>query len=123
MRLLRRSSAFSRISNDELAPSKTVACPARSLVKSMPAVKAARTVDTVCPHEPTLAASDRVVVQMDDGRLFDSGEIEEARGGIAHPLIAGELEAKFMDCVAGNGHDAARLACTVSCNGSRPSTE
>jgi aconitate decarboxylase len=67
------------------------------------------TVDTVCPHEPTLAASDRVVVQMDDGRLFDSGEIEEARGGIAHPLIAGELEAKFMDCVAGNGHDAARL--------------
>jgi aconitate decarboxylase len=44
-----------------------------------------------------------------DGRLFDSGEIEEARGRIAHPLIARELEAKFMDCVAGNGHDTARL--------------
>ncbi|WP_430649021.1 hypothetical protein [Bradyrhizobium niftali] len=45
-----------------------------------------RKVEIVCPHEPTLAASDRVAVQMDDGRLFDSGEIEEARGGIAHPL-------------------------------------
>jgi aconitate decarboxylase len=68
-----------------------------------------RKVEIVCPHEPTLAASDRLVLQMHDGRLFDSGEIEEPRGGVAHPLIAGELEAKFMDCVAGNGHDAARL--------------
>jgi aconitate decarboxylase len=68
-----------------------------------------RKLEIVCPHEPTLAASDRVVVHMDDGRLFNSGEIEEARGGIAHPPIAGELKARFMDCVVGNGHDAARL--------------
>jgi 2-methylcitrate dehydratase PrpD len=67
------------------------------------------TVDTVCPHEPSLAASDRVIVQMEDGRHFDSGEIEEARGGMSHPLLDGELEAKFMDCMAGSRHDAARL--------------
>jgi len=67
------------------------------------------TVDTVCPHEPTLAASDRVVVEMDDGRVFDSGEIAETRGGLAQPLLAGELEAKFMDCTAASGRDGASL--------------
>jgi 2-methylcitrate dehydratase PrpD len=58
------------------------------------------TVDTVCPTEPTLAASDRVVIVLGDGREIDSGEIEETRGGLAHPLLPGELEAKFMDCTA-----------------------
>lgn len=67
------------------------------------------TVDTVCPHEPTLAASDRVVIEMDDGRVFDSGEIEETRGGLARPLLAGELESKFMDCTAAGGIDGATL--------------
>ena len=64
------------------------------------------TVDTVCPHEPTLSASDRVVVEMDDGRLFDTGEIAQTRGGLAMPLLEGELEAKFMDCTAVGGFDA-----------------
>jgi 2-methylcitrate dehydratase PrpD len=68
----------------------------------MPKVRIA-TVDTVCPQEPTLAASDRVVIEMDDGRVFDSGEIFETRGGLAQPLLPGELEAKFMDCTAGSG--------------------
>lgn len=65
------------------------------------------TVDTVCPQEPTLAASDRVVVEMDNGRLFDSGEIRETRGGLAQPLLPGELEAKFVDCTAASGRGAA----------------
>lgn len=60
-------------------------------------------VDTVCPSEPTLAASDRVVIELDDGRVFDSGEIAETRGGLALPLLPGELEAKFMDCTAAAG--------------------
>lgn len=67
------------------------------------------TVDTVCPQEPTLSASDRVVIEMDDGRVFDSGEIEETRGGLARPLLAGELEAKFMDCTAAANVDGAAL--------------
>ncbi|MBC5781480.1 MmgE/PrpD family protein [Ramlibacter sp. USB13] len=67
------------------------------------------TVDTVCPHEPTLSLSDRVVVEMDDGRVFDSGDIEETRGGLARPLLPGELESKFMDCTAASGVDGATL--------------
>ncbi|HVE53716.1 MAG TPA: MmgE/PrpD family protein [Ramlibacter sp.] len=69
------------------------------------------TVDTVCPHEPTLAASDRVVVEMDDGRRFDSGEIAETRGGLAQPLLPGELEAKFMDCTAASRRGEALYRC------------
>jgi 2-methylcitrate dehydratase PrpD len=65
------------------------------------------TVDTVCPSEPTLSLSDRVVVEMDDGRVFDSGEILETRGGLAQPLLPGELEAKFMDCTAASGRGEA----------------
>ena len=67
------------------------------------------TVDTVCPSEPTLAASDRVVIELDDGRVFDSGEIAETRGGLAQPLLPGELEAKFMDCTAAAGDCAGLL--------------
>lgn len=66
----------------------------------MPRVRIAIT-DTVCPHEPTLALSDRVVIAMRDGRLLDSGEIAETRGGLLQPLLPGELQAKFMDCTAG----------------------
>lgn len=67
------------------------------------------TVDTICPHEPTLSASDRVIVEMDDGCVLDSGEIAETRGGLALPLLAGELEGKFMDCTAAAGFDAGSL--------------
>ena len=47
-----RSSAFSRTSRDEDAPSKTAACPARSLRKGMPWVKFPRAV--VVRRLPTL---------------------------------------------------------------------
>lgn len=67
------------------------------------------TVDTVCAGEPTLAASDRVRIELDDGRVLDSGEIEETRGGLARPLLAGELDAKFIDCTAAGGLDGASL--------------
>lgn len=65
--------------------------------------------DTVCPSEPTLSAADRVVIVTDDGREYDSGEIAETRGGLAMPLLPGELETKFMDCVAGAAVDGASL--------------
>lgn len=57
-----------------------------------------RTVDTRHPAEPTLAASDRLVLCLKDGRTLDSGEVRFARGEPPDPLGDGELEAKFMDC-------------------------
>jgi aconitate decarboxylase len=68
------------------------------------------TTSTVCSYEPTLAASDRVVIHMHDGRSFDSGEIPGTRGDAATPLAAHELETKFMDCTAAvEDLDRARL--------------
>ena len=58
------------------------------------------TTDTVCPHEPTLAFSDRIVIRTNDGRTLDSGEVVGTRGDAATPLADSELEAKFMDCCA-----------------------
>ena len=57
--------------------------------------------DTVCESEPTLAASDRLVLETFDGRRLDSGEVTQARGSASRPLTDGELRAKFMDCSAG----------------------
>jgi 2-methylcitrate dehydratase PrpD len=59
------------------------------------------TTDTFCVAEPTLAASDRLVITTHDGRQFDSGEVAIARGDPSSPLTDAELEAKFMDCAAG----------------------
>lgn len=59
-----------------------------------------KTVDTVCPHEPTLALSDRVRIETVAGRILDSGEVLETRGSLASPLGMQELRSKFMDCTA-----------------------
>jgi 2-methylcitrate dehydratase PrpD len=68
------------------------------------------TTDTRSAEEPTLAASDRVVVSLRDGRHFDSGEVAGTRGDARHPLGEHELEAKFRDCCEGVTHvDAGRL--------------
>ena len=61
------------------------------------------TVDSVCQEEPTLAASDRVVVELTDARVLDTGEIFSTRGGIGQPLRADELATKFFDCTALSG--------------------
>jgi 2-methylcitrate dehydratase PrpD len=59
------------------------------------------TVDTSCPIEPIFALSDRVVLELRDGRKLDSGEIRFARGNAKLPLKEEELKAKFLDCAAG----------------------
>ena len=59
------------------------------------------TIDTHCPIETIFALNDRVVVEMRDGRRFDSGEIRFARGNARLPLTDADLEAKFLDCAAG----------------------
>lgn len=58
------------------------------------------TVDTNCPIEPIFGLSDRVVLELKDGRKLDSGEIRFARGNAKLPLKDEELRAKFLDCAA-----------------------
>jgi aconitate decarboxylase len=59
------------------------------------------TVDTNCPIEPMFALTDRVVIELRDGRKLDSGEIRFARGNAKLPLREEELKAKFLDCASG----------------------
>ncbi len=59
------------------------------------------TVDTSCPIEPVFALTDRVVLELRDGRKLDSGEVRFARGNAKLPLKGDELKAKFLDCTAG----------------------
>jgi len=74
------------------------------------------TVDTHCPVEPIFAYTDRVVIELADGRKLDSGEIRFARGNAKLPLKPGELRTKFMDCAAGvEGLDAAALYERLDC--------
>lgn len=68
------------------------------------------TTGTRCDYEPTLAASDRVVVQLRDGTRLDSGEVAGTRGDARTPLAESELKAKFADCCEGApGVDTQRL--------------
>ena len=55
---------------------------------------------TICEDEPALAASDRLIVELNDGRELDSGEIEFALGAARNPITPGALREKFMDCAA-----------------------
>lgn len=59
------------------------------------------TVETSCPVEPIFALTDRVVLELRDGRRLDSGEIRFARGNAKLPLKDEELKAKFLDCATG----------------------
>lgn len=61
------------------------------------------TVDTHCPIEPIFALTDRVVLEMRDGRRLDSGEIRFARGNAQLPLAEDDLKTKFLDCAASAG--------------------
>ncbi len=67
---------------------------------AMAKVKTA-TVDSSCPIEPVFALTDRVVLELKDGRTLDSGEIRFARGNAKLLLADNELKAKFLDCAAG----------------------
>lgn len=54
--------------------------------------------DTRREDQPALAASDRVVVTLHDGRAFDSGEVVFARGDAFLPMTTVDLRRKFDDC-------------------------
>lgn len=54
--------------------------------------------DSKCPYEPALAESDRLVVELHDGRSLDSGEVQFALGAARNPMTLQELRVKFFDC-------------------------
>jgi aconitate decarboxylase len=62
------------------------------------------TVDTHCPLESIFALTDRVTLELKDGRILDSGEIRFARGNAKLPLNEEALKAKFIDCISGAGN-------------------
>ena len=53
-----------------------------------------------CPIDPAFAYADRVLIELVDGRSFDSGDIRFAHGNAKLPLDAAGLRQKFMDCIA-----------------------
>lgn len=53
-----------------------------------------------CPIDPAFSYADRVVIELTDGRSFDSGDIRFAQGNAKLPLDAAGLRQKFMDCIA-----------------------
>lgn len=52
-----------------------------------------------CPVDPVFAFTDRVLIELADGRTLDSGAIRFARGNAKLPLAAEDLRAKFFACV------------------------
>ena len=56
--------------------------------------------DRLCPIDPAFSYADRVVIELTDGRSFDSGDIRFAHGNAKLALNAEGLRQKFMDCIA-----------------------
>lgn len=55
--------------------------------------------DKPCPIDPAFSFADRVVIELEDGRTFDSGPIRFARGNAKLPLDDAGLRRKFLDCL------------------------
>ena len=66
--------------------------------------------DKPCPIDPAFSFADRVVIELEDGRSFDSGAIRFARGNAKLPLDAAGLRRKFLDCMAAGDVPAYRGA-------------
>ena len=56
--------------------------------------------ERLCPIDPAFSYADRVVIELTDGRSFDSGDIRFALGNAKLALNAEGLRQKFMDCIA-----------------------
>ncbi len=56
--------------------------------------------ERLCPIDPAFSYADRVVIELTDGRSFDSGDIRFALGNAKLALNADGLRQKFMDCIA-----------------------
>ena len=66
--------------------------------------------DRSCPLDPAFSYADRVVIELVDGRSFDSGDIRFAHGNAKLALNAEGLRQKFMDCIAAGASSANAVA-------------
>ncbi len=54
--------------------------------------------DSISPFEPAWSEYDRLVIELNDDTILDSGEVRVARGMPQLPLNEDELRFKFFDC-------------------------
>ncbi len=87
----------------QLAPAFILSAPVRALM----AVTETELRDGCSPDDPVFSESDRLVVHLSDGRVFDSGEVSHALGHARAPLSPQALWRKFDDCVRSSGHEHA----------------
>ena len=81
-------------------PQLTDAFATREDVSALYSKVSIEVTDTVCPLDPSFAFSDQVVIELDDGRVSDSGPIRFPLGNAMHPMNAADLKTKFMECMA-----------------------
>jgi aconitate decarboxylase len=62
-----------------------------------------------CPLEPSFSLHDRVVVELTDGRVLDSGDIRFPLGNAGNPMDEAGMRVKFFDCIAAGLADGAQL--------------
>jgi len=63
-----------------------------------------------CPLEPAFSITDRVQVELNDGRMLDSGEIRFPLGNSGNPMDEDGMRSKFLDCHAFGLAHGARIA-------------
>ena len=83
----------------QLVPEFLASDPVRRLI----AVTHVQYRDDASASDPVFSQTDRVRVTLADGRVMDSGEVPFARGHARLPIDAGQLQAKFVDCVSSAG--------------------
>jgi aconitate decarboxylase len=79
---------------------------ARSDVRGLLDKVAVDITERACPIDPGFSYADRVVIDLIDGRSFDSGDIRFALGNAKLPLNTADLRQKFMDCLAAGASSA-----------------
>jgi 2-methylcitrate dehydratase PrpD len=83
-----------RVGLGELTDAVVNQAPIRALMQRLDI----STEDSRCTVEPIFAMNDRVEVELDDGRVLDTGEIRFARGNAKLVLSEQDMQTKFMDC-------------------------
>lgn len=63
-----------------------------------------------CPLEPAFSITDRVQVELADGRVLDSGNIRFPLGNSGNPMDEAGMRAKFLDCHAFGTSQGAKIA-------------
>ena len=93
--LVARAAGFAQLTPDFIGSTR---------VQTLMAATAIALRDGASADDAVFSEADRVVVELSDGRRFDSGEVHHARGHDRLPLGAQALWRKFEDCLRSSGH-------------------